>query len=171
MNRRRSLIARLAPWLPPGLSLALCAWSPTFARRWRDGISLPAMRALHRLTARLPFPALEPLAIAAAACALAGLIAAFAQGLLHRNHRLLRRRLRGTLTGLLLLGFGCALLWAPVCFSGTHEAPPGPDVPRLEQLCSELIDALAAGAPAFPAPEVILRQAPAVAGLPGCART
>ena len=74
MNRRRSLIARLAPWLPPGLSLALCAWSPAFARRWRDGISLPAMRALHRLTARLPFPALEPLAIAAAAAERAGLV-------------------------------------------------------------------------------------------------
>lgn len=55
-------------WLPPlGIAavMAIIRGSPGFSALWQAHISLPVLELMHRATAPLPFPLLEPLALAA----------------------------------------------------------------------------------------------------------
>lgn len=141
-----------------GLFALACRQSAGFAARWRDGVSLPAMSALHRLTARVPFPVLEPLAVVLAAAALAAVL--FTPP---------RRWLRGLLWGAAILAGSLALLWTPACRVPVDLPPPVTDAGRLAALCDALADALNASGLRFPAASEILAAAPQAAGMPDCA--
>ena len=159
MNTRARIALRLALRAAPALPLALFWRFPTLAARWRNGVSLPALEALHRWTARIPFPAAEPAALLLAAAAIAMPVAA----LIRRRPSLLLRVLEGAL----LLGGLLALLWAPVCLAASEPRLSAPQAGELEALCRRLIADLNA-APKLPFPaEEILARAPDVAGPPG----
>ena len=85
------------------------------AARWRDAVSLPAMRALNRLTARVPFPVLEPLAALIAGAALWTLAAALVRASARRSPAPLGRWLRWAMRALALPAAAMTALWLPVC--------------------------------------------------------
>lgn len=119
-------------------------------------LTVPLLALLHRLTAPVPFPVAEPLALVLLLVTLAGL---------RRGPLGFLRRLGRTAAAVLL---ALALLWGPaVAVPG--EALPAPDARQLAWLCGNLIHALEAAAPDFPAPADALETAPAAAGMPGCA--
>ena len=76
MNKRwlRPPIPTLALMAAGSALMLLCCLVPGFARAWRALFLRPAAGLLSRLTARIPFPIAEPLAIAALTCLAAGLI-------------------------------------------------------------------------------------------------
>ena len=160
---RRALIAL------PALYALACRADGRFARAARDGFGVPAMRALHRLGAPVPFPVSEPLALALAAALALSLAAAGVRCLSTRSLRPLRPALAGIGRTALLLGGALIALWAPARAATDAEAPPAPTAAQLERLCGELVDALNASPLIFPDRAETLRAAPRVAGLPGCA--
>ncbi len=133
---KRSLIWAMAPI--PAMA-AFRAW-PALAGTWTEGAAAPLLRALHRMSAALPFPLLEPLAL-----------------LLLLS--LLRRRFRALVLAFVIGMYG--LLWYPAYFA---EPAPSCDAPAdAERLCLRLTDALNASELAFGPP---FDAAGAVAGLP-----
>lgn len=139
------------------LILLVLRLSPVFALWMLDGLSVPGMALLHRLTAPVPFPVAEPLALALILLALAGLFRAWfvgSPGPFMRPMCVLFE---------LLLAF--ILLWAPVLASPVPGIP-APDADRLFRLCARLVDQLNASPLAFPDPADALAQAPLVAGEP-----
>ena len=152
MARWRTIRAWL-PWAAMAgfaLALRLC---PPLAAGWTRALSRPALLALNRLTAALPFPLAEPAALLLAAKLL---------------RDALSRQGRSFLRTLLALAFGYALLWLPPSLASPAPAYPAPDAARLEALCDALVDALVDAPPGGELPEVLAR-APDVAGLPGTA--
>lgn len=114
--------------------------SPTLSALWQAHLALPALQGLHRLSATLPFPAVEPLLVAALAA-------------------LRRRRARAAALAIVMGMYG--LLWYPAYFAAPA---PRPGLPAdVEPLCLQLIDALNASDLRFEAP---FDSAGDVAGLP-----
>ena len=95
--RRSTRILWLLAALTAGF-MAACRAAPGLAAGWQAGIALPALRALHRATARMDGVALEAAALALPACA--------ALALIWRRPRLLAG-------ALLAVAAGYALLWYP----------------------------------------------------------
>lgn len=134
MKRSLICVAILAP------AMAILRFWPGLAGLWMESAALPLLNALHRLSAALPFPLLEPLAL----LLLPGL---------------LRRRSRALILAFMIGMYG--LLWYPAYFAAPA---PNCDAPAdAEQLCLRLTDALNASALAFEPP---FDAAGAVAGLP-----
>ena len=131
-------------------------------------VTRPLLRALHRLTAPIPFPVAEPAAFALALLAAIALASAILRAVRRRSFMPVRRWLRGMGWTVCLLATLLALTWLPALCQPT-EAPPTPPADRLEWLCGELIGALNASPLGFPPPDESLRRAPEAAGLPGCA--
>lgn len=165
MNKRRG-------WgLLTGMTAAcalLCATSPGFARRALNGLSLPAMAALHRWTARAPFPVAEVLAMALIAAALCALVEALARAVAQRSAAPLKRCLAGALCLFLALACALTLLWAPAR-ALPFDGPSAPNADQLEELCDALVTALNASPLCFDSASDALADAPRVAGLPGSA--
>ena len=155
---------RYIPLIALALFALLCRGSAGFAAFTLKRLSRPAMLALNRLTARVPFPLCEPATFAAGAIALATL----ARAALQRAIAPLASWLRGASAAALALAWALALLWLPA-MAQPVEAPPAPNADQLEWLCGALIDQLNASPLAFPEPKEALRSAPGAAGLPGCA--
>lgn len=152
MNARRALPLLAAV---PGLFLLICRLYPAAARAALEGFSAPVMARLHRLTALIPFPVAEPLALALAVLLTSSTIAAL------RN----RRRPRFAARALLVLLALLAVLWGPaLCLPEEPVVAPGGE--QLAWLCGDLIDRLNASPLAFPDPAEALSLAPAVAGRP-----
>jgi hypothetical protein len=127
-----------------------CAW-------WMlENLSVPGMVFIHRLTAPVPFPVAEPLALGLILLAPAGLLRARAAS---RPPKCLPWTLFA-----LLLAF--ILLWAPALAVPVPDIP-APDAGALTRLCARLVDQLNAAPLSFPEPADALARAPAVAGLPG----
>jgi len=141
--------------LMPVLILPLLRLSPAFARWLLESLSVPGMVLLHRLTAPVPFPVAEPLALALILFALVGLLHAWIAG----SFKPLKR-LTGALFTLLL---AFILLWAPALTVSVPDVPV-PDADQLSRLCARLVDQLNASPLSFPAD--VLAQAPLVAGEP-----
>ena len=139
------------------LFLLACWTSPEFDRAALDGVSLPAMSLMHRLTAPVPFPVAEVAAIALAAVLTFALLTSLTRP------DALRRWLRGTAWTALLLGGLLALLWGPARLR-PKEPISAPDADELAWLCEYLIDDLNASPLAFPEVGDALRLAPEVAG-------
>ena len=144
------------------LLLAACHFNVDFALCALEGCSKPATAALHRLTAPLPFPLAEPLALLLADGAALGLLRA-ARLSLRSGWTPLKRWAAGTARAALLLLWALALLWAPARALPV-EAMPAPDGAQLEGLCEALIDALNGSALEFPPVRESLRRAPRIAG-------
>ena len=106
-----------------GLWMAGCRWVPGLAALWRGG-AVWLMQGLHRLTAALPFPALEPLALGV-----------LCLGMGRRGPRRLARAL------VVILGI-YAVLWYPLYWATPAGALSAPDAERLKALCADLIDQL-----------------------------
>ena len=139
----------------PGLFLLVCRLYPPASLAALEGFSAPVMACLHRLTAPIPFPVTEPLALALAVILTSSLIVAL------RNRRRLRFAVRLLLAPLALL----AMLWGPaLCLP--EEPVPTPSGEQLAWLCDRLIDRLNASPLAFPDPAEALRRAPSAAGWP-----
>ena len=131
-------------------------------------VTRPLLLALHRLTARVPFPVAEPAAFALAILAAAALASAILRAVRRRSFAPALRWLRGAGWTVLTLAALLSLTWLPALCQPV-EAPPTPSPDRLEWLCEELIRALNASPLDFPPPAESLRRAPEAAGLPGCA--
>lgn len=157
----------LFPAAAAGCLLAAGAFPP-FAGWLLARLSVPAMRALHRLTAPVPFPVAEAAALALAALLTGSLACAAARAALRRRATPLARWLRATRAAALFLATALALLWGPAWAAPVADAPM-PDAARLSRLCDSLIDGLNAACGPFPDPADSLAMAPAVAGMAGCA--
>lgn len=142
-------------------ALRLC---PGVARWMLEHICVPAMALLHRLTARLSFPVIEPVGLALVGFMLAGLLRACSG----RGVEPFRRWLRSLVTALLVLAAALALLWGPAWAAPVPDVPR-PDARRLLGLCEGLIDRLNGSPLSFPDPAESLAWAPAAAGMDGCA--
>ena len=149
-----------------GLFTLGCVASADFARAALNGVSLPAMAALHRLSAPMSFPIAEPLALGLLAVAACALLRALASAAYRRSMKPLKRCVAGLLCGTILLTSALALLWGPAS-ALPFEDPPAPGPKQLEWLCSALIDALNASPLIFPDANQCLASAPEVAGLHG----
>ena len=143
-----------------------CRLSPVLARAARDGISVPVTGALNRLTAPLPFPAVEPLALALLAALAFALMQAVLRAVAAGSPKPLGRWAAGLGWTALLLSGILMLLWAPAR-ALPAEPLPGPDDAQLAWLCSALIDELNGASLDFPAAGQSLALAPEVAGVPG----
>ena len=113
----------------------------------------PLLSLLHRLTAPIPFPVAEPLALLLLLIPLTGLV---------RGLRGFLSRLAKTALTLLL---ALAVLWGPA-MAVPADALPAPGADRLAWLCGNLIHCLNDTCGPFPADA--LEAAPAAAGLPDC---
>lgn len=111
--------------------MALLRFAPHLAALWQSALARPLLQGLHRLSAPLSFPLLEPLALLAACLCL-------------------NRRARGPVLGL-ALGMA-ALLWYPAYFAAPAPAYAPPDGERLEVLCRELTEELNGADLQFDAP-------------------
>lgn len=141
----------------PALILLVLRFSPVFARWTLEGLSAPGMALLHRLTAPIPFPVVEPLVLALILLALEGLFHAWSIGS--------PRPFKSSMCVLFALLLAFILLWAPPLATPVPGIP-APDADRLFRLCARLIDQLNASPLAFPDPADALVQAPAVASEP-----
>lgn len=113
---------------------------PGLSALWRAGVSVPALGRLHRLTSRIPFPALELLVPALLVLSL-------------------RRRARTIVLTVAVGMYG--LLWYPVYFA--DPVPRRADAGDVEALCLQLTEALNDAPLAFDAD---LDSAGSVAGAP-----
>ena len=149
-------------------SLALfCLLCRAFPAFLRERLSHPLTMALHRLTARVPFPVSEPLTFAVGVAALLALVSAVLRALLRRRMEPLLRWLRGVAAAALALATLLALAWLPAMFAPA-DLPPEPDANQLAWLCDALVEQLNAAPLEFPESAEALRLAPGVAGLPDC---
>ena len=114
-----------------------CRVSPRFARAALDGLSLPVMRALHRLTSRVPFPVVEPLALALAAVHLSMLLNGVIRAAALRSPEPMRRPLARLARTALALAGALVLLWTPARAIPCEQVPPVPTTDQLEWLCGE----------------------------------
>ena len=139
------------------LAFPILRISPGFARWMLGSLSIPGMAILHRLTAFVPFPVAEPLALGLILLALTGLFRVWAIG----SPDLLKRAM-GVLSASLL---AFILFWAPALALPVPEIPV-PHAEQLSWLCARLVDQLNASPLAFPGPAETLTQAPRIAGEP-----
>ena len=154
---------RFIPVAVLSLFALLCRAFPDFML---ESVSLPLTRALHRLTARVPFPVSELLTYAVGVAALSSLVAAIVRAVARRSPHPPLRWLRGVAAAALILAALLALTWLPAMLAPV-DLPPRPDAGPLAWLCGALIDELNAAPLAFPEPEEALRLAPEAANLPG----
>ena len=152
------------PWIGLLLFALLCRVSPGLAALLLDRLTRPALLALNRWAARIPFPLAEPIAFTAGAVALAALVWALSQ---HRAAALVGW-LKGMAAACIITLWVLALTWLPAMVQPV-DAPPAPGANQLEWLCAQLIDQLNAAPLSFPEPSEALRLAPEAAGLSGCA--
>ncbi len=156
-------------WILWASSLALfCRLCLAFPALLWERLSHPMTMALHRLTARVPFPVSEPVTGAVGVALLGAFIAALRRALSSRRAAPLLAWLRGVALAALALLWALALTWLPATVQPV-DAPPVPDAGQLEWLCGQLIDRLNAASLAFPEPSEALELAPEAANLPGCA--
>ncbi|MDO4865735.1 MAG: DUF3810 family protein [Clostridia bacterium] len=165
-NGRRYGAGLLAGLLLP-YALA-CRFSAPFAVLALRRLSRPAMLALHRLTARVPFPAAELAGLLLATAALLPLAMAACRAVLRRSAAPLARWLRSAACVALPLAALLILLWLPPCAATPEDLPAPSEAEPLAWLCGELIDALNEAPLRFSAPDAILRRAPEAAGMPEC---
>ena len=151
----------------PVLFLPACCACPAFARAALNAASIPAMSALHRLTARIPFPVAEPLALLLTGVAFWALLRAGFRACRSRCLRPLRGWLRALACAALTVVGAFALLWAPACAQPIAAVPETGDA-RLAMLCDALIGALNDAPLAFSGPSDILARAAEAADMPGC---
>ena len=151
------------------LVLALfCLACRAFPNLLLEHITRPLLMALHRLTARVPFPVSEITTFAVGVTALFTLVIALPRAVVRRQIAPLARWLRGVGIAAYSILSLLALTWLPAMLAPA-DVPPQPDAGPLAWLCGELIDALNASPLAFPEPDEALTLAPQVANLPGCA--
>lgn len=160
---------RALPLAAPALFALLCRLSPRFAALALRRVTRPLLLALHRWTARVPFPVAESLAFALALLALETLAASGVRALRRRSPAPLARWLRGVGRAALAAFALLALTWLPALTQPVEQTPT-PTVDQLEWLCGELIDALSDAQPTFPTPRESLRRAPEAAGLGGAVK-
>ena len=153
-------------WAAPVVFALFCRVSPDFTALLLDRVTRPGLMALHRLTARVPFPVVEPLAFAAAVVALAALAAALGRAVRRSEFAPLLGWLKGVGAAALALLWALTLLWLPALLAPV-EAPPMPDAGQLEWLCGALIEQLNREDLSFSDSAEVLRLAPEVAKLPG----
>lgn len=123
-------------------------WVPGLAALWQRRVALPALAGLHRGSAGVPFPILEPLAL--------GLLC------LGLGRRGWRRLMGAAWVAASLLVF----LWYPGYWAHTPEILPAPEAGPLEGLCYDLIDELAASPLRFSPPYEALGNAVKAARYP-----
>lgn len=116
-----------------GVYALLCRFWPGFARAALDGFALPVMNWLHRLTAAVPFPVVEPLAI--------GLMAVLLISMMKAAITRRVRALGGVAWTAIMIAVLLIILWGPA-MAQPVEAAPIPTVRQLERLCVQLIDRL-----------------------------
>ena len=145
--------------------LLACRVSPTFAGTVLSRFSQHAMLGLHRLTAPMPFPVAEPLALGVAAVPAGALAPAAIRAAVRREAALLICRAKTLGFAALALAGLLTLLWAPAWFLPVADIQ-GPDDAQLAWLCDSLVNALNASDLVFPAAEESLALAPGVAALP-----
>ena len=150
------------------LFVLACRAFPAFSRAALERVSIPVMAALHRFTARVPFPVAELAALILGSSLLTGLIHAVLLSLSTRNPAPLRRWFSALTTVALILVAALILLWCPARAQPVSDVPE-PDGEQLARLCEALIEALNRSPLDFPAPPEALARAPAAAGLPDCA--
>ena len=156
-------------WIVWASSLALfCLLCRAFPDFLRERVSHPLTMALHRLTARVPFPVSELMTFAVGVTALLALVSAALRAITRRRAEPLLRWLRGVAAAGLALATLLALAWLPAMLAPT-DLPPEPDAGQLAWLCEALVNRLNAAPLDFPASADALRLAPGVAGLPNCA--
>ena len=135
--------------------LAACRLNPALSTAWVAWISRPALAALSRLSARVPFPAAE---------ALAAMLVGFALFSLPCRRSFKRWCSSVTAVALALSGV-LAILWFPACCAGGFTPPPRAGVPELEALCDSLLQALDGNIPRVDVAEAVALAAD-VAGQP-----
>lgn len=150
----------------PVLFLITCRAVPGFARAALEGVSVPVMGRLHRLSAPVPFPVAEAVALGIGGATLASLAAALVRGLVRRELGPMKRWLAGLAGTAIALGSLLALLWGPALAMPVPSVAE-PDDGRLVRLCDALIERLNASELCFPEASEVLRRAPEVAGS-GC---
>ena len=150
---KRKLRAALAFIALIGLFMAAWRFVPGLARAWHTAAALPLILRLHRLTAKLPYPAIE---LIAPVCATLIILLP----LLGRR----RRALAVALAFCLCAGYG--LLWYPAYFTAPADAFPVPDARQIEALCERLSNVLTASPMRFPTASDAAATAPATAGMP-----
>ena len=136
----------------PVLFLITCRAVPGFARATLEGVSVPVMGRLHRLSAPVPFPVAEAVALVRA--------------IVRRDIRPMKRWLAGLAGTAVALGSLLALLWGPALALPVPSVTE-PDDGQLVRLCDALIERLNASELCFPEASEVLRRAPEVAGS-GC---
>ena len=141
-----------------GLYALLCRCWPGFARAALDGFAAPAMNGLHQLTATVPFPVVEPLAIGLTAVMLMAVVRAAATF----NMKALRGVARTSAIAIAAL----ILLWGPA-MARPVDAPPTPGAGQLRRLCAQLIETLNRSDLTAVDAASCLRRAGTVAGMPG----
>ena len=151
------------PWIGLLLFALLCRVSPGLAALLLDRLTRPALLALNRWTARVPFPLVEPIAFAAVAVALAALIWA----LYRRKAAALVGWLKGLAAAAVVALWVLALAWLPAMLQPV-ETPPAPDADPLAWLCGNLIDALDSSELDFPTPAEALTPGSGGRGPSGC---
>lgn len=104
------------------LAMAGFRWVPGLAGVWFGRVALPALSALHTLTLALPFPLLEPLALAVL-CMGVG-----------------RHGMKRLLWAVLVAAGMYALLWYPAYWVAPAPVYSVPNARPLEQLCINLIE-------------------------------
>ena len=160
MNKRwlRPPIPTLALMAAGSALMLLCRLVPGFARAWRALFLRPVAGLLSRLTARVPFPIAEPLAIAALTCLAAGLIFSLWRCFLLQKSRPMLHYLRGVLRLFAMLLAMYAAMWYPAYWCKEAYAPRATQS-QLEALCETLIDRLNAAPADFPGTEAALALA------------
>lgn len=155
-------------WVFWASSLALfCLACRAFPAFLCERLSHPLTMALHRMTARVPFPVSEIATFAVGAIALFMLAAALLRAWTSRRAAPLARWLRGVGISAFSIFALLALTWLPAMLAPA-DVPPRPDAGPLAWLCGNLIDQLNASPLAFPEPDEALTLAPQAANLPGC---
>ena len=118
-------LAGIAAWM------LACRFVPGLAALWQGAVSGAALGMLHRAAAALPFPVIEPLALAVPLMALG------------------RRGPRRLAAALMVAAGMYALLWYPAYWARPAQVCPRSEAARVEALCADLIDALNAADPDF----------------------
>lgn len=153
----RRLSAMLSLSLVIGFML-LCRSSPGFSAAWSKAVLQPAGSFLCSLSARLPFPALEPGAIALAAWLATALLRSLIDLARTRCARRALLRFRRPALAAIVLMAGYAALWYPAYWAAPAERHSA-STEQVLVVCEVLIDRLNASDLTFSPAPVALRSA------------